>query len=136
METLKLSPSTTHELLNAANAQPLVEICGVIAREGNHQDTIYPIANVHPDPARAFTLDARDQIAAFKSMRHAGSRLLAVYHSHPDQPAEPSAADRAGVGYPDAFTLIISPTQSPADVMRAWRLGEHGFVEVKLRVSN
>lgn len=119
------------ELMAHAQHTPTVEVCGLIGR-GPDGDSIYTATNVATEPKDTFELAPEDQIAAFKSMRHADEQLLAIYHSHPDEAAIPSTADRTGLGYPSAFTLILAPTEPRNTAIRAWQSTTAGFVETSL----
>lgn len=133
MAPLILASKTITELREAARKTPRVEICGLITRTSDNRDVIFPADNVHPEPTRAFELCPRAQIDVFKYLRHSSAELLAVYHSHPDGLAVPSAADRAGLGYPTAHTLIIAPNQPLPYMIRAWRLMPNGFIETPIQ---
>ena len=52
---------------------------------------------VADDPARRFEMDPADQIRAMKTMRERGETMLAIYHSHPSAPPEPSVHDLDGL---------------------------------------
>jgi proteasome lid subunit RPN8/RPN11 len=47
-------------------------------------------------PATRFFLHPADQLAAERRATALGLEVVGVWHSHPDRPARPSAADRAG----------------------------------------
>lgn len=114
------------ELVDAARNQPTQEICGFIACVPGAPDKTrrYPIRNHATDAWQRFDMDAGEQIAAFKSMRAHHETLLAIYHSHPSAPAEPSPQDLAGHSYPAAAALIISPAAAADRQLRAWALNQ------------
>lgn len=134
MSKLTLSHATIRHLRDEARAAPDVEVCGLIGRTADGRDTVYPTANVHTAPAHAFEISPRDQIRALKLMRQTGAQLLAIYHSHPAGPAVPSKADRSGIGYPKAYTLIIAPQAPRGWQIRSWHLSDDGFSEISLSV--
>ncbi len=108
METLKLDRTLVNQILTQAQATPEREICGLIGGRDGHATTLYPITNVATDPRHRFRMEPREQIDAMRRMRDAGEALVAIYHSHPDAPAAPSATDIEEAGYPEAFHLIVS----------------------------
>jgi proteasome lid subunit RPN8/RPN11 len=79
------------------------------------------VANVAAEPARRFEMDPAGQVAALRHMRERGEGMLAIYHSHPSAPPEPSVHDLAGLGYPEALYLIISLNIKGVLEMRAWQ---------------
>jgi proteasome lid subunit RPN8/RPN11 len=70
-----------------AEAEPDREICGLVEAGPDGALEVRPLANLAADPARAFALDPRDVLAALRRAAGAdgggGTRLCAVYHSHP-----------------------------------------------------
>ena len=86
------------EMLRAAALAHPREACGLLlgSATGRIEQSV-ETANVAPDPARHFEIDPAALIAAFKTERAGGLRLLGYWHSHPRGEAVPSATDRAMV---------------------------------------
>jgi [CysO sulfur-carrier protein]-S-L-cysteine hydrolase len=59
---------------------------------------------------------------------------VAIYHSHPRSPAEPSQTDINLAQYPDWPQLIISLAGEP--VVRAWRIADGHVHEEALRIDD
>ncbi|HYW91715.1 MAG TPA: M67 family metallopeptidase [Gammaproteobacteria bacterium] len=131
---LRLPRGLLESVLEHARTSPRREVCGLIARDRNGRWRRYPVDNVADQPEVAFEMDPRQQIGAFRRMRERGETLLAIYHSHPDSPARPSARDLAAHRYPEALCLIVSLSE-PRPRPRAWRIGTDGAVPVPLEVS-
>ncbi|MDN5862582.1 MAG: M67 family metallopeptidase [Salinisphaera sp.] len=121
-------------LLFEAQKRPQEEVCGLVGGLGHKLQTLYPTANVAADPDRRFEVDPQQQIDALRCMREAGEQLLAVYHSHPAAPPEPSARDIAELGYPEAALLIISLNIKGVLEMRGWRCRDGDARELRLVV--
>ncbi|OHX20515.1 C40 family peptidase [Chromobacterium sphagni] len=62
------------------------EACGVVLDSGR----VYPCRNLADDPARQFRIDPVDRAAAEQL-----GRVVGIWHSHPNAPADPSPADLA-----------------------------------------
>lgn len=122
------------KLMHTAQLSPTAEICGLMSARDGVPHAIYPIDNVAEDPTRAFELDAQQHIDAQRAIREAGESLLAVYHSHPTAPAEPSDLDWDGMGTPEALLLIVSLNTKGVLQTRGWRATDVGFDEVTLTV--
>ena len=139
---LQMSRPLATRLLFEAQKQPDREVCGLLSARDGQPCELYPVANVAADPAQRFEMDAGEQIRAMKTMRERGEQLLAIYHSHPSTPPEPSVHDLDGLGYPDALYLIISLNIKGVLEMRAWqRAGNSdsdsdGMQELKLTVMD
>lgn len=105
---LSLPVALRAAILEHAQATPAAEVCGLLGGRGDLVVSRYPIANVATEPADTFEMDAREQLAAFKTMRERGEALSGIYHSHPAGPAEPSARDLEWAAYPGVPYLIVS----------------------------
>lgn len=90
-----------------------------------------PLVNELASPTE-FLTEPRSVLAAFKAMRAASTRELAIYHSHPMSPPVPSRKDveRNTYGLTVAW-LIIGLAGAEPDV-RAWWLTETGYREAEL----
>jgi proteasome lid subunit RPN8/RPN11 len=84
--------------------------------------------NVHPSPRAAFELDPGAILAALDSP--GGQELLGFFHSHPDRPARPSAADQRGA-WPESLALITAVDARGTCATRAFRLEPGRFFELE-----
>ena len=122
-----------NQLLTEAQQHPGVEVCGLVGK-GPNSTRCYPIANRADNPASEFLLDAEQQIDAMRQMRERGEELYAIYHSHPDGPALPSATDQRLAAYPGVLYLIISLGTTGVLEMRGFQLSSERIDEVALEV--
>ena len=122
-----------NQLLTQAQQHPDTEVCGLIGQSssGSH---CYPISNTAADPSQQFLLDAAEQIDAMRQMRERDEQLYAIYHSHPDAPAYPSATDQRLAAYPGVLYLIISLDIQGVLQMRGFQLGGQHIDEIALEV--
>jgi len=105
---LTLSRTLALQLLEQAQRQESLEVCGLIGSQDELSPSIYPISNIADDPATRFLLDPAEQVAAMRQMRNKGETLFAIYHSHPTSDTHPSARDIAETEYRDPLYLIIA----------------------------
>lgn len=124
-----------NQLLHLAQLSPEAEICGLIGGQHGIPQSCYPVNNIADHPAQRFLLDAEGQITAMKTMRERGEELFAIYHSHPDAPATPSAYDLEQAAYPDALYLIISLNTKGLLEMRGFKISPQGSEELPLLLS-
>jgi [CysO sulfur-carrier protein]-S-L-cysteine hydrolase len=125
-----------NQLLHSAQISPEMEICGLLACGSSGVPCrIYPITNRADAPHHRFLLDATEQISAFRQIRENGETLFAIYHSHPQAPATPSAADIEQAAYPDAFQLIISLGIKGVLELRAFQFVNGDAIELDLILS-
>ena len=95
------------------------EACGLIAGQNWLTDQVYTITNALHSPT-AYRMDAQEQITAFLEMEKNGQELLAIYHSHPTGPSEPSETDRVEFAYPGVITLIWYPGSTDWECRAYW----------------
>lgn len=134
MTEITLPRPLVNQLLAHAQHSPEEEVCGLVGHNGEQQFSLYPVGNVSREADHLFAMDPQQQIEAMRRMREGGEELLAIYHSHPHAPAEPSQRDLEEAAYPDALYLIISLDIKGVLEMRGFHL-RHGEVEpVELRL--
>ncbi|WP_446809937.1 Mov34/MPN/PAD-1 family protein [Methylomonas sp. 2BW1-5-20] len=132
---ISLPRKLTNQLLHLAQLSPDAEICGLIGADSNGMPlSCYPVDNSADTPKNRFLLDAGQQIAAMKQMRDKGENLFAIFHSHPDTPAVPSATDIEQAGYQGALHLIISLNTKGVLELRGFRIVGQHFKEVALNL--
>lgn len=108
--------------LHAEAAWPL-ECCGLVVATAAHHVEVRRSANLAAHPAASFVLDPSVLLAA----RRAGERPLAIYHSHPDQPADLSDRDRAAFEaqgrplWPGVEIWVLACYRGLADPPRRYR---------------
>lgn len=100
------------------------ECCGVLLARGEAIVNAIAVANVAAGDAR-YDSDALDLMWIEHEARQRGLRLAGYYHSHPDGPLQPSAADRGGAVWAElgpSLHLIVSPRGDWAvfDASAAW----------------
>ncbi|CAK0740186.1 (CysO sulfur-carrier protein)-S-L-cysteine hydrolase [Gammaproteobacteria bacterium] len=121
-----------HRLLYDADTAEGHEICGLIGRGTDLNCNYYPVVNIAEDPARLFSMDPAQQIAALRTMRERNETLYAIYHSHPQSPAFPSLIDITEMAYSEALYLIVSLETAGVLELRGFRLQDGGVTEVAL----
>lgn len=125
----------TNQLLHLAQISPEAEVCGLVGSDAAGVPvSCYPVDNSAQTPKTRFLLEPSQQIAAMKAMRDKNENLFAIYHSHPDAPAVPSATDIEQASYPEAVHLIISLNTKGVLEMRAFKIAEKAVEELPLRL--
>jgi proteasome lid subunit RPN8/RPN11 len=124
-----------NQMLDYVQACYPLEGCGLLA--GNEKGVVtavYPIDNILQSPT-AYEMDPQQQIEAMLALEAVGWRLLAIYHSHPQGPVNPSKTDIALAYYPDTLHIIISLYNRAAPVARAFQIAGQEVVEQKIKVT-
>jgi proteasome lid subunit RPN8/RPN11 len=134
METIRLPRTLVNQILRHAQSSPEDEVCGLIAAAGGRPDRAYRIDNVAGDRRHLFHMDPQQLIDAMREMRARGEELFAIYHSHPDSDAVPSARDLAEDQYPQALYLIVSLNTKGVLEMRGYRFDGERMEMVELEI--
>lgn len=119
------------ELVAHAREENPNECCGYLRLSDGRVEEVTRAENVHRAPTR-FELDAKSLLAA--NQLDDDGYGVAVYHSHPRSPAEPSQTDINVAQYPHWTYLIVSLAGSEAEV-RAWRIADGKVDEEELAVD-
>jgi proteasome lid subunit RPN8/RPN11 len=84
-----------------------LEACGILGGNDKVVSEHYPMANTDQSNEH-FMMDPKEQFAVVKELRTKGKSMQAIYHSHPETPARPSAEDIRLALTPDVSYIIIS----------------------------
>ncbi len=135
LDLLRLPTALFQEMLAHARQSAPDECVGLLLGQGDTRTGTATrrvlLENTAPTPRTRFFADPSGLLRALREADRRGEVLLALYHSHPRGPAEPSEADLENAHY-DALTLIV--TLRPEGV-RAFRVRRSGFEEVGLEVG-
>lgn len=135
MNTISIPRTLANKILSHAQQNPTTEACGLVSAHQGQPDRVYPVQNVANDPQHLFEMDPAILIHSIKNMRDQGDELFAIYHSHPDAPARPSATDLAQASYPDSLYLIVSLNTKGVLEMRGFYLREQQIEDVDLVIE-
>lgn len=99
------------------------EACGLLAGtvEGEKKiiSKVYLLSNVDESPEH-FSMDPKEQLAAYKDARANGETILGNFHSHPESPSRPSEEDKR-LAYDSTLEyLILSLQDREQPVLKAF----------------
>ncbi len=106
-DLLKIKAILVDEMIKHAREGLPLEICGILGGKDGVASVLYRIANAEASGVH-FLMDPREQLDAMEDLDEKGLELMAFYHSHPANPAWPSAEDVRLAFYPDVFIVIVS----------------------------
>ncbi len=129
MQTLILSRALREEMFAHADGLWPEEACGLLAGGDGRAVRFYPVENSLHSPV-AYEMEPVQQVRAMLAMEANGLELIAIYHSHPNSPARPSATDIAAAYYPDAVQLILSLADRERPSLRAFTIIDGVVTEV------
>jgi proteasome lid subunit RPN8/RPN11 len=122
---LSIQQSELERLRHLAEMAYPDEFCAILVGRQLGTDSrvtaIIPCRNQHPDPRRGYVIAPEALVCAQRDSRRDGLELLGFVHSHPDHPAEPSAADRQQAYWPGRVYGIISVVAGQCAAERFYR---------------
>lgn len=68
---------------------------------------VIPVTNILHSPTR-FQMDAGEQLKAFLRLEKKGMQMIAIFHSHPIGPEQPSMNDIEKHFYPGTAVVILA----------------------------
>ena len=104
---LRIKRNVVQAIVEHSKQELPIEACGYLASENDIVSAHYELTNIDKATDH-FSMEPQEQFAAVKEMRSQGQVLRAVYHSHPETPARPSAEDVRLAYDPDISFVIIS----------------------------
>ena len=109
-----------------------LEACGYLAAAGSRVKKLIKMCNIDQSKEH-FMFDPEEQFAALEKAEEEGLELMAVYHSHPHDPARPSAEDIKLAYDPEIIHVILS-LLPPKPIARAFRIENGKPFELPLRI--
>lgn len=100
------------QVVDAAEAAYPQEACGLLAGRQHPNGTVeilraHPSANLGRAPDR-FEIDPRLWVDLARALGKGSTKVIGLYHSHPDGPAQPSAVDLEAAWGEELIWLIVS----------------------------
>jgi proteasome lid subunit RPN8/RPN11 len=120
---MQISSAQLDDVIAHARADAPNECCGYLRLADGHVDEVFRAQNLRNSPY-GYEIDPKSLLAA-NDLDDDGFGV-AIYHSHPRSPAEPSQTDINLAHYPHWLYVIVSLDGEPN--MRAWRIAD-GTVE-------
>ena len=137
-------PDRLRAIVDHAEAAFPQECCGLLS--GREADGVIRIDGVHEsenlaaEPDRRFEVDPALRLGLQRTLRGDGRRVVGIYHSHPDGPAQPSPRDLAAAWEPDLLWLVVGVRHGQAVQCTSHVLveadGEARFTEVPLTTTD
>lgn len=122
---VRLPAALERELLARCAARHPHEACGFLLGRASAPALelvdLVEGTNRARDPRSGFALEPLELHAAERAARARGLALVGLWHSHPERPAVPSAADRAGLAG-TGLQLIVEVRAGQALALAAWDL--------------
>jgi [CysO sulfur-carrier protein]-S-L-cysteine hydrolase len=105
---------------HACEGLPL-EVCGILGGAEGTVSALFRMTNTDKSNEH-FMMDPKEQFAVIKELRTKGLEMLAIYHSHPESPARPSAEDIRLALTPNVSYVIVSLQETNNPVLKSFRI--------------
>ncbi|MCH7556710.1 MAG: M67 family metallopeptidase [Planctomycetes bacterium] len=135
MLKLEIPAYVFEQMLEQAKAQAPIEVCGILAGNGSKVEKLYKMTNADNSSNR-FMMEPKEQFAVVKDIRSAGLEMLAIYHSHPETPARPSAEDIRLALTANVIYLIVSLQDANAPAVKGFLLEDGNVAKVSVKISD
>ncbi len=130
---MKISKKIINKIYDHGKKEAPIEACGYLAGINDEVVNFYPMHNIDQSNEH-FTLDPQEQFDVIKKVRVNGLEILAVYHTHPESPARPSAEDIKLAVDPGIIYVILSLLEDNNNI-KAFKIIKGQVTEQRLIVE-
>ncbi len=130
---LEIPTNIFEQMVAQAKALAPIEACGILAGRDNKAEKLFEMTNAD-NRSDHFMMEPKEQFAVVEDIRSAGLEMLAIYHSHPESPAGPSAEDIRLALTPDVIYVIVSLQGANAPAVKGFLLEDGTGTEVPVKV--
>ena len=116
------------EIITHARGGAPEEVCGLVGGQKNTAHNSYVVENQLHSPIE-YIMNPKDQMKSFKNIIRDGFELVALYHSHPESPPEPSSIDLARAYQTDIRYMILSLVTPIKPSLRCYTYQNGNLVE-------
>lgn len=131
MVSVAIPQPVIEEIIEHAKEDYPNEACGIVAGKDFASSHIYRMTNTEKSPVSYF-MEPKEQFMVSKEIRNRKEQMLAIYHSHPDSEAFPSAKDVQLAFYPDSLYIIVSLVKKEP-VVKAFSIKEGDIKEILVK---
>jgi proteasome lid subunit RPN8/RPN11 len=124
--TIKISGALVEDIRRAGEQAYPAECCGVIGgRIAGVKEVVQlaAVVNRRTDDPRRYLIAPEDLLRITLELRRSELEVLGYYHSHPDNPAEPSTFD-SETAWPWYSYVIVRVDKGRASDISSWVLEE------------
>ncbi len=133
MKNLHIPENIFQQMLAQAKGQAPVEACGILAGKDSSVEKLYEMTNVDNSSVH-FMMEPKEQFNVLKAVRAADLEILAIYHSHPNSPARPSAEDIRLALTPGVTYVIVSLQNPNQPAIKGFLIDDDNITEVPVKI--
>jgi len=133
MLKLEIPTNIFEQMVAQAKALAPIEACGILAGKDNKAEKLFEMTNAD-NRSDHFMMEPKEQFTVVKNIRSADLEMLAIYHSHPETPARPSAEDIRLALTPDVIYVIVSLQDAKAPAVKGLLIEDGTVTEVPVKI--
>jgi len=133
MMKLEIPTNIFEQMVAQAKALAPIEACGILAGKDNKAEKLFEMTNAD-NRSDHFMMEPKEQFTVVKNIRSADLEMLAIYHSHPETPARPSAEDIRLALTPDVIYVIVSLQDANDANVKGFLIENSTVTEVPVKV--
>ena len=130
---LEIPTNIFEQMVAQAKALAPIEACGILAGKDNKAEKLFEMTNAD-NRSDHFMMEPKEQFTVVKDIRSADLEMLAIYHSHPETPARPSAEDIRLALTPDVIYVIVSLQDANDANVKGFCIENSTVTEVPVKV--
>lgn len=130
---LEIPTNIFERMVAQAKALAPIEACGILAGKDNKAEKLFEMTNAD-NRSDHFMMEPKEQFTVVKNIRSADLEMLAIYHSHPETPARPSAEDIRLALTPDVIYVIVSLQDAKVPAVKGFFIEDGTVTEVPVKV--
>lgn len=134
MLKLNIPTHIFEQMTEQARTEAPIEACGILAGKNGKAQRLYRMTNAEKRSDH-FMLEPREQFAVIKDIRSSSLELLAIYHSHPETPARPSAEDIRLALTPNVVYVILSLQNGNDPDLKGFYVNNDTVIDVPIEIS-
>jgi len=134
MLKLEIPRHIFEDMLGQARAEAPIECCGILAGRHGRAEKLYKMANAE-HRCDHFMMEPEQQFEAVRDIRSSSLDMLAIYHSHPETPARPSAEDVRLALTPDVVYVILSLQPNNGPAVKGFQIDDDAVTTVAVKIT-
>ena len=115
---LKIKQEIIDRIAEHGRQEAPLEACGYLAEKDGLVCRHFELTNIDRSPIH-YSMDPAEQFATVRDCRAQGLAIKAVYHSHPETPARPSAED-IKLAYDPSLSYVIVSLAEPVPTIKSF----------------
>lgn len=128
MTQVRISSALADEMVEHLRRERPNEGCGILAAKGGAIVKVFRMTNASGSPVR-YSLDPKEQFAAYKMLDEQGWELGGVFHSHTHTEPYPSPTD-VRMASEDVPYVIVSLGEDPPSI-KAFRIKKENWTDAE-----